>query len=101
MSKTVKVNHVVLTLALSEVARQNGGGLTQAEIDELINRRLGEGYDDVVVIPLRTNFDERQQATHVVNQYIFKALEKQPEVVPAKAEASLGKAAAKVSKKSE
>jgi hypothetical protein len=71
MSKVVKVNHVVLTLALNSAAIQVGGE-TQANIDAKINLRLAEGYDDVEVIPLRTNFDERQQPTHVVNQYIFK-----------------------------
>lgn len=66
--KTVKVNHVVLTLRLVNT----GQGMSQAEVDELINKRLAEGYDEVEVIPLRTNFDERQQVTDVVNEYIFR-----------------------------
>jgi len=70
--KTIKVNHVVLTLALNTAALANGGGETQASLDEKINARLAEGYDEVEVIPLRTNFDERQQPTHVVNQYVFR-----------------------------
>lgn len=74
MSKVVKVNHVVLTLALHAAAKTQGG-LDQKEIDNMINVRLAEGYDDVEVIPLRTNFDDRQQPTHVVNQYIFKKYE--------------------------
>ena len=74
--KTVKVNHVVLTLALSSVALTQGGE-SQESIDSKINARLAEGYDEVEVIPLRTNFDERQQATHVVNEYIFRAYEKE------------------------
>ena len=75
--KTIKVNHVVLTLALSSAAIAQGGE-TQASIDEKITARLAEGYDEVEVIPLRTNFDERQQATHVVNQYIFRKFEDAP-----------------------
>lgn len=69
--KTVKVNHVVLTLHLAG----EGGGRSQAEVDKMVNDRLAEGYDEVEVIPLRTNFDERQQATDVVNQYIFRKFE--------------------------
>ena len=74
--KTIKVNHVVLTLALSSVALTQGGE-SQESIDAKINARLAEGYDEVEVIPLRTNFDERQQATHVVNEYIFRVYEKE------------------------
>jgi hypothetical protein len=69
--KTIKVNHVVLTLALNSAALANGGE-TQESIDGKINARLAQGYDEVEIIPLRTNFDERQQPTHVVNQYIFR-----------------------------
>lgn len=71
--KTVKVDHVVLTLNLAP----GGGGMKKAEVDELVNKRLAEGYDEVEVIPLRTNFDERQQVTDVVNEYIFRAYEKE------------------------
>lgn len=91
--KTVKVNHVVLTLALSSAAIATGGE-TQAQIDEKINKRLAEGYDDVEVLILRTNFDERQQVTHVVNQYIFRKYEsavtaekEMPKVAKTKADA--------------
>lgn len=69
--KTVKVDHVVLTLKLSPA----GAGMTKAEVDELVNKRLAEGYDEVEVLPLRTNFDERQAVSDVVNQYIFRKLE--------------------------
>lgn len=72
--KTVKINHVVLTLQLS----QAGQGMTQAEVDELVNKRLAEGYDDVQVTFVRTNYDERQQATDLVNQYIFRKYEDAP-----------------------
>lgn len=71
--KTTKVDHVVLTLNLAP----GGGGMKKAEVDELVNKRLAEGFDEVEVIPLRTNFDERQQVTDVVNQYIFRAFEKE------------------------
>jgi hypothetical protein len=75
--KTVKVNHVVLTLALNSAALATGGEDRDA-IDKKINDRLAEGYDEVEVIPLRTNFDERQQPTHIVNQYIFRKFEDAP-----------------------
>jgi len=66
--KTVKVNHVVLTLKISP----HGAGEERDAIDEKINRRLAEGYDTVEVFPIKTNFDERQQPTDFVSLYIFK-----------------------------
>jgi hypothetical protein len=72
--KTIKVNHVVLTLALSSAALATGGE-TQQSIDEKVNKRLAEGYDEVEVFPLRTNTDERQQASHAVNLYVFRKFE--------------------------
>jgi hypothetical protein len=69
--KTVKVNHVVLTLRLVST----GQGEPRDEIDKKVNDRLAEGYDEVQVIPLRTNFDERQQVTDQVNMYIFRKFE--------------------------
>jgi len=84
--KTVKVNHVVLTLALNSAALATGGE-AQADIDAKITKRLAEGYDEVEVIPLRTNFDERQQATHVVNQYIFRKFEEDAPVAKTKKDA--------------
>jgi hypothetical protein len=72
--KTVKVNHVVLTLALTAA----GLGMKQAEVDDLVNKRLAEGYDEVQVIHIRANFDERQQTTDVVNLYIFRKNEDVP-----------------------
>ena len=69
--KTIKVNHVVLTMRLVGT----GQGEERDAIDKKINDRLAEGYDEVEVIPLRTNFDERQQVTDVVNQYIFRKFE--------------------------
>ena len=69
--KTVKVNHVVLTLKISP----HGQGMSQGEVDELINKRLAEGYDTVEVFPQKTNLDERQQVTDFVLLYIFKANE--------------------------
>jgi len=82
--KTIKVDHVILTLALSSVALTMGGE-SRDSLNEKINKRLVEGgFDEVEVIPLRTNFDERQQATHVVNEYIFRAYEKEGAVKEAK-----------------
>ncbi len=86
MSKTVKVNHVVLTLALSSAAQATGGN-SRDEIDDMVNKRLAEGYDEVEIHVLRTNFDERQQPTHIVNQYIFKAFEKETVAKTKKADA--------------
>lgn len=81
--KTVKVDHVILTLNLAP----GGGGMKKAEVDELVNKRLAEGFDEVEVIPLRTNFDERQQVTDVVNEYIFRKFEDAPPVRASKASA--------------
>lgn len=78
--KTVKVNHVVLTLALTTAALANGGGETQQTMDEKITNRLAEGYDDYDAFFVRTNYDERQQATHVVFMYIFKKYADEPKV---------------------
>lgn len=72
--KTIKINHVVLTLKLSPA----GQGMERNEIDDLVNKRLAEGYDDVQVNFIRTNHDERQQATDLVNQYIFRKYEEVP-----------------------
>lgn len=72
MNKVIKVNHVVLTLAMNAAALANGGGETQQSMDEKITARLAEGYDDFEVFFLRTNYDERQQATHAVFAYVFK-----------------------------
>lgn len=66
--KTVKVNHVVLTINIAP----GGNGESRDEVDKKINARLAEGYDEVEVIPLRTNFDENRQVTDIVNQYIFR-----------------------------
>ena len=69
--KTVKVNHVVLTLRISP----HGTGEPQAVIDERVNARLAEGYDSVEVSLARTNYNERQEATDLVLLYVFKKYE--------------------------
>lgn len=68
MKKLVKVNHVVLTLKLSP----NGQGMERDQVDELVNRRLSEGYDDVEIFPVKNNLDERNQTSDLVQLYIFK-----------------------------
>lgn len=73
MSRLVKVNHVVLTLKVSP----HGQGMERDEVDELVNRRLAEGYDDVEIFAIKGNLDERQQTTDLVQLYIFKAYEKE------------------------
>lgn len=79
--KTIKVNHVVLTLKISPA----GAGMTRDEVDELVNKRLAEGYDDVQVYPVKTNFAERGDPTDLVQLYIFK---KYAEDAPARAKKS-------------
>ena len=70
--KTVKVNHVVLTLAFTSSALASGAGESQSEIDKKVNDRLAEGYDAVEVIPLKSNFADNLQLESVVNEYIFR-----------------------------
>lgn len=72
--KLLKVNHVVLGLKVAA----NGGGFTQEELDEMINRRLSEGYDDVEVFPVRTLFNTDGVPTDYVQLYIFKKYEDAP-----------------------
>lgn len=71
--RVVKVNHVVLTLKISP----HGAGLERDQVDEMINKRLAEGYDEVQVELVRTNQSERLEPTDVVMLYIFKAYEKE------------------------
>lgn len=66
--KTVKVDHAVLTIRLSP----SGAGMTKQEVDELVNKRLTEGYDQVDTFVVRSNFDERGSASDIVILYIFK-----------------------------
>lgn len=73
MSKLVRVNHVVLGLKLLPSSE----GFSQAEIDELVNKRLAEGYDDVQIISVRTNFNDQGSPANLVQLYIFKAYEKE------------------------
>jgi hypothetical protein len=82
--KTVKIDHVVLTLSLETPTSQ---GMRKAQVNELIEKRLSEGYDEVEVIPLRTNFDENKTATDVVNQYIFRKYETETVAKSKKADA--------------
>lgn len=72
--KTVKVDHVVLTLNLNPLVPREGSR-SREEINNMINVRLAEGYDDVEITPIRTNYDERQQATDLVSLYVFKKYE--------------------------
>jgi hypothetical protein len=68
MSRLVKVDHVVLTLRISPA----GAGMTKAEVDDLVNKRLSEGYGDVDIFPVKTNFGERGDPTDLVQLYVFK-----------------------------
>jgi hypothetical protein len=76
--KTVKVNHVILTLGFSASAIASGAGESRDEVDKKINARLAEGYDDVQVIPLKSNFSDSLQLESVVNEYIFRKYEDAP-----------------------
>lgn len=67
-NKVEKVDHVVLTLRISP----SGAGMAKAEVDDLVNRRLAEGWDDVQIFPVKTNFAERGDPTDLVQLYIFK-----------------------------
>lgn len=86
--KTVKVNHVVLTIALSQPALAAGAGMGRDEVDEMVNKRLAEGYDDVEVIPLKSNFSDSLQLESVVNEYIFRKYAAEDEGVTVKAKKS-------------
>lgn len=69
--KTIKVNHVVLTMKIHPA----GGGLPRDEVDELVNKRLAEGYDTVDIYPVKTNFREGGDPIDLTQLYIFKAHE--------------------------
>lgn len=69
--KTVKVNHAVLTLKIAPA----GAGMSRDEVDELVNKRLAEGYDSVDVYPVKTNFSERNEPLDLTQLYIFKKYE--------------------------
>ena len=72
-NKVIKVDHVVLTLQISPA----GAGMKRPEVNKLVNDRLAEGYDDVEIFPVKTNFAERGDPTDLVQLYIFKAYEKE------------------------
>lgn len=78
--KTVKVNHVILGLKVAP----DGGGYTQEEIDKMVNDRLSQGYDDVEIFPVRTNFDTNQVAKDYVQLYVFKKYADEPAMSSAK-----------------
>lgn len=78
--KLVKVNHVLLGLKVAA----NGGGYTQKEIDELVNNRLAEGYDDVQIFPVRTQFNEQGAPADFVQLYVFKKYAEDDVAVKAK-----------------
>lgn len=70
--KTVKVDHVILTLAFTSSAISSGAGLAKDVVNKMVNDRLAEGYDEVEVIPLKSNFSDSLQLESVVNEYIFR-----------------------------
>jgi hypothetical protein len=72
--KVIQADHVVLTLSLGTPTSQ---GMPKKEVDELVNKRLKDGYDEFETHLLKTNFDERQQPTDAVILYVFKAYEKE------------------------
>lgn len=84
--KIVKVDHVVLTLKISPA----GAGMSKAEVDDLVNKRLVE-YDDVDVFPVKTNFAERGDPTDLVQLYIFKKYASSEESTPDAPAARVGR----------
>lgn len=71
MNRLAKVNHVVLTLKLTP----HGMGMERDQVDELVNKRVEEGYTDVEIHVPKTNLDERQAPNDLVLLYIFKQYE--------------------------
>lgn len=69
--KTVKVDHVILTLGFSASAIANGAGMAKDVVNKMVNDRLAEGYDEVKIFPLKSNFSDSLQLESVVNEYIF------------------------------
>lgn len=76
--KTVKVNHVILTLAFSPAALAAGAGLDRDTVDKMVNDRLAEGYDEVQITPLKSNFSDNVALESVVNLYVFRKIEDTP-----------------------
>lgn len=70
--KTVEITHAIGTLAFTPAAIASGMGMSKGDLDKLVNDKLAEGYDEVEVIPLKSNFNENAQIESVVNEYIFR-----------------------------
>jgi hypothetical protein len=78
--KTVKVDHSILTLAFTQATIASGAGMSKDTVNEMVNKRLADGYDDVQVIPLKSNFSDNLQLESVVNEYIFRKYAEEPTV---------------------
>lgn len=63
-----KVDHAVLTLKISPA----GSGMSKVEVDGLVNRRLGEGFNELEIFPVKNNLAERGDIVDLVQLYVFK-----------------------------
>ena len=69
--KIVAVEHAIATWNITSGSAP--GGVTKPELDELVNKKLAEGWDlpEGNVLVIKTNFSERGDVTHLTNEYIF------------------------------
>lgn len=72
MARIIRMTHAFGTIKISPA----GNGEDRDTVDARVNAKLAEGYDEVTVIPLRSNFNTDGAMTDVVNQYIFVEYEK-------------------------
>jgi len=78
--KTIKeVRQYIATIALSQPALL-AGGISLKEASDTVTE-FAQGFDEVEIVPLKTNFGENKEMTHITNLYVFK---KYTEDAPAK-----------------
>lgn len=80
--KIKEVRQYVATIALSESALV-AGGISLKEASDNVTK-FAQGFDEVEVVPLKTNFGENKEATHITNLYVFKKYEDAPVAKTAK-----------------
>lgn len=80
MKTITEVRQFIATIALSSAAAA-AGGLSLKEVSDKVTE-YAQGFNEVEVIPIKSNFNQNQEITHVTNLYLFK---KYAEEVPAKA----------------
>jgi hypothetical protein len=78
--KTLKeIRQAVVTVNLGG----GEGGMTLKEASDFLSEN-GRGFEEVEVVPIKTNFNESKEVTHITNLYVFKKYEEEV-VVAAKA----------------